>query len=116
MGPSFRSFSIITEHLANHEEIDCDDVCEQGECASGTMDSHLARLRPLLALGPLKGYSYTPFKPQDKLRTRTGHIHTSPTQHDATVALRDLGQSSIQSRTLGLDIRTQIWIFGDEHS
>jgi hypothetical protein len=87
--PTFGSFSIITEELATHEEIDCDDVCEQEECEEPG-DSHLAGSRALPTPGPLKGYDYTPFEPRDEPRTRPGHLHTSPTQHDASIALKDL--------------------------
>ena len=82
IGPTFGEFSIITEELASHEEVDCDDICILEERGAGIGDIPLLPLPmgPLLPPGPLKGYDYPPFNPQDKPWTNIGHTRTSPTQ------------------------------------
>jgi hypothetical protein len=74
---------------------------------------------PLPPPGPLCGYDYVPFEALDMPRTLKGHIHTSPTLHDALAAMDDLQliiqpkcKTGARYKDPDLDLWTQVWLEG----
>ena len=120
LGPTFWTFSIIEERVADKVEIDIDDIFadmpglesldaetdldmdmdSDSSTDSGTdtdddegnKDYHDPEVETdnTPTPGPLKGYEYTPFIPRDAPRKLVGHMHASPTIQQALAALKDL--------------------------
>jgi hypothetical protein len=116
IGPTFGSFSIITESLLHHTEIDQDDdlVPETAVSVPVAVSDPDPDITPrnLPPPGPLKGYEYTSFQPQHESRTLSGHIRTSPTLYDANAALGELGLIIRPKRKKGagyLDPDLDLW-------
>jgi hypothetical protein len=125
IGPTSRSFSIITERLLHHTEINQDDdpvpeitvsvlVANLDKSDTDSDPDRDITLRDLPPPGPLKGYEYASFQPQHESRMLSGHIRTSPTLYDANAALGELGLIIRPKRKRGEDIWTQILIYGAE--
>jgi hypothetical protein len=115
VGPTFQTFSLIEEQLADSGEVDQDDTFAaapqpdtipksrnevedlidpesegDSEPSDSDIDSEDDIPPDLPPPGPPKGYTYTPFEPKPDAQKLAGNIRTSPTQQEALAVLADL--------------------------